>query len=71
MDEAVGLDSHPVDMNARKCRAPVFIPRTEDPTGIGEIATVVTTPALLNAAHDTTGKRIRRLPMAASDLKPV
>lgn len=45
------------------------IPSTEDPTGIGEIATVVITPALLNAVHDATGRRIRQLPMAASDLK--
>ncbi|MNF06463.1 Membrane-bound aldehyde dehydrogenase [pyrroloquinoline-quinone] precursor [compost metagenome] len=42
---------------------------TEDPTGIGEIATVLITPALLNAIHDATGKRIRRLPMASADLK--
>jgi isoquinoline 1-oxidoreductase beta subunit len=41
------------------------IPSTEDPTGIGEIATVVISPALLNAIHDATGKRVRRLPMAA------
>ena len=45
------------------------IPSTEDPTGIGEISTVVITPALLNAIHDATGKRIRRLPMTAADLK--
>jgi isoquinoline 1-oxidoreductase beta subunit len=45
------------------------IPSTEDPTGIGEISTVVITPALLNAIHDATGKRIRRLPMGAADLK--
>jgi isoquinoline 1-oxidoreductase beta subunit len=45
------------------------IPSTEDPTGIGEIATVVITPAVLNAIHDATGKRVRRLPMVAADLK--
>lgn len=45
------------------------IPSTEDPTGIVEIATVVITPALLNAIHDATGKRVRRLPMVAADLK--
>lgn len=45
------------------------IPSTVDPTGIGEISTVVITPALLNAIHDATGKRIRRLPMTPADLK--
>ena len=46
-----------------------IIPSTEDPTGIGEISTVLITPAVLNAIHDATGKRIRRLPMEAADLK--
>lgn len=45
------------------------ISSTEDPTGIGEIATVVIAPALLNAIHDATGKRIRRLPINPADLK--
>lgn len=46
-----------------------IIPSSEDPTGIGEISTVVITPALLNAIHDATGKRIRRLPMSPADLQ--
>lgn len=45
------------------------LPSSEDPTGIGEIATVLITPAVLNAVHDATGKRIRRLPMTSEDLK--
>ena len=45
------------------------IPSTEDPTGIGELATIVITPAVLNAIHDATGKRIRRLPMSPADLQ--
>jgi len=46
-----------------------IIPNTGDPTGIGEISTVVITPAVLNAIYDATGKRIRRLPMTPADLK--
>lgn len=46
-----------------------ILPSNEDPTGIGELATVLITPALLNAIHDATGKRIRRLPMTRDDLK--
>ena len=45
------------------------IPSTEDPTGIGEISTVVITPAVLNAIHDATGRRIRRLPMSPADFE--
>ena len=45
------------------------IPSTEDPTGIGEIAIVLIMPALLNAIHDVTGERIRRLPMSPVDIK--
>ncbi len=45
------------------------VPSNEDPTGIGEISTVLITPALLNAIHDATGKRIRQLPFTADDLK--
>jgi len=40
-----------------------ILPSTEDPTGIGELATVLITPALLNAIHDATGERIRKLPL--------
>lgn len=46
-----------------------IVPSTEDPTGIGEISTVVITPAILNAVHDATGKRIRQLPIRAEALK--
>ena len=46
-----------------------ILPSTEHPTGIGELSTVLITPALLNAIHDATGKRIRRLPMTPDDLK--
>jgi len=45
-----------------------ILPSTEAPTGIGEIATVLITPALLNAVHDATGQRIRELPLASSGI---
>lgn len=46
-----------------------IVPSTEDPTGIGEISTVLITPALLNAIYDATGKRIRELPVSLVTLK--
>lgn len=46
-----------------------IVQSTEDPTGIGEISTVVITPAVLNAVHDATGKRIRQLPIRPEALK--
>lgn len=46
-----------------------IVPSAEDPTGIGEISTVVIAPAVLNAVHDATGKRIRQLPVRPEILK--
>lgn len=46
-----------------------IVPSAEQPTGVGEVATVVAAPALMNAVFAASGKRIRRLPIAAGELK--
>lgn len=46
-----------------------ILPSAEAPTGIGEISTVLVTPALLNAVHAATGKRVRVLPMDPEQLR--
>ena len=46
-----------------------IVPSTDDPTGIGEVSTVVAAPALFNAVFAATGKRLRRQPLADEDLK--
>jgi CO/xanthine dehydrogenase Mo-binding subunit len=48
----------------------VYLVRSsEAPGGIGEPGTAVTAPALVNAVFAATGKRIRKLPLKADQLR--
>ena len=56
MNEAPAIDVH-------------IIPSTEKPSGVGEPGTPPLAPALANALFVLTGKRIRRLPLKAEELR--
>jgi len=45
-----------------------IVPSTEAPSGIGEPIVAVIAPAICNAIFSATGKRLRRLPIRATDL---
>ena len=46
-----------------------IMPSTEEPGGVGEASTPAIAPAVVNAIFAATGKRIRRLPIRAEDLR--
>jgi isoquinoline 1-oxidoreductase subunit beta len=46
-----------------------FVPATEQPTGLGELGVPAIAPAVANAIFAATGRRIRRLPIRADDLR--
>lgn len=44
------------------------VPSHEPPSGVGEVASPTVAPAVLNALHAATGRRLRRLPIRPGDL---
>jgi isoquinoline 1-oxidoreductase beta subunit len=46
-----------------------LVPSTEKPGGIGEPATALIGPAVGNALFAATGKRLRRMPFTAENIK--
>lgn len=47
-----------------------LVPSEEPPAGAGESALVAVAPAIANAVHAATGRRVRRLPLRTEDVFP-
>ena len=56
-------------MNEAPAIAITLVPSTEKPGGIGEPATALIGPAVSNAMFAATGKRLRRMPFTADNIK--
>ncbi|WP_280155786.1 xanthine dehydrogenase family protein molybdopterin-binding subunit [Piscinibacter sp. XHJ-5] len=62
-------DYRPIRMNEAPAVDVHIVKSTEKPGGMGEPGTSALAPAVTNAIHAATGKRIRRLPVDAALLK--
>jgi len=58
-----------VRMNEAPEIAITLVPSNEKPGGIGEPATALIGPAVANALFAATGKRVRRMPFTAENIK--
>ena len=47
----------------------ILVPSTEKPGGVGEPATALIGPAVANALFAATGKRVRKMPLSAENIK--
>ena len=47
----------------------ILVPSTEKPGGVGEPATALIGPAVANALFAATGKRVRKMPLSADNIK--
>jgi isoquinoline 1-oxidoreductase beta subunit len=66
------FDTYPVlRMNEMPVVEVHIVKSTEAPGGVGEPGTPPAAPAVCNAIFAATGKRVRRLPIRADEIKPV
>lgn len=69
--EQTNFDGYPVlRMDAMPEVSVHIVQSQEKPTGVGEPGVPVIAPAVANAVFAATGKRLRRLPLRAADMKP-